>query len=225
MDKEQQAIALRDNARAELMQIRDIETGIDYLNKVKTIEVWARCVKKDAELMTMAAEQKLRTQRILGELIQRGQDAGEIATSQDHQRNGSGVPQENPGKKSLDEIGVSKKESSAYKKIASIPTDDFERFIDDGKKKVDDAINELTTRGALRLAGAFKQSYDEEQRVTGYLNKMYAGKFNSYVHYKGMSMSEGVGTMIKDFIDRLPALDQSAMRQAYLSSLSMDNGK
>jgi len=74
------ALQLRDNARAELMQIKDIETGFDYLNKVKAIEVWAKAEKKDAELQNLIAEQKIRTQRILGQLIKDGQDAGEMCT-------------------------------------------------------------------------------------------------------------------------------------------------
>ena len=224
MDKEQQALTLRENARAELLQIRDIETGVDYLNRVKTIEAWARFVKKDAEIMTLAAEQKLRTQRILGDLIRLGQESGEIAT----QENNSGQYGGDTGAppiKSLDDIGVTKKESSTYKKIAAIPSEDFERFISDSKKKVDDAVAELTTRGALRLAGQFKQSYEEEQRVTGYLNKLYAKKFNSYIHHKDLSMSEGVAMMIKEFIDRLPADEQASMQQAYLSSLKIDTSK
>ncbi len=41
--------------------------------------MWAKAEKKDAELQNMIAEQKIRTQRILGRLIQDGQRRGEIA--------------------------------------------------------------------------------------------------------------------------------------------------
>lgn len=50
-------LALRDNARYQLQQIKDVETGIEYLNKVRAIEVWAKAEKKDAELQNMIAEQ------------------------------------------------------------------------------------------------------------------------------------------------------------------------
>lgn len=56
-----------------------METGIEYLNKVKAIEVWAKAEKKDAELQNMIAEQKIRTQRRLGQLIKEDQQRGEIA--------------------------------------------------------------------------------------------------------------------------------------------------
>ena len=58
------ALILRDNAKQQLAQIKDIETGVEYLNKVKAIETWAKAEKKDAELQNIIAEQKLRTQRI-----------------------------------------------------------------------------------------------------------------------------------------------------------------
>mgnify|MGYP005997221259 CR=1 FL=1 len=63
------ALELRDNAKQQLQEIRTIETGVDYLNKVKAIETWAKAEKKDAELQNIIAEQKLRTQRILGGLL------------------------------------------------------------------------------------------------------------------------------------------------------------
>jgi hypothetical protein len=62
-------LTLRDNAKADLMQIRSIEDGMTYLNKLESVAVWVMKEKKDAELSNLVAEQKLRTQRILGELI------------------------------------------------------------------------------------------------------------------------------------------------------------
>ena len=66
-------IELRNNAKQQLLAIQNIETGVEYLNKVKGIEAWAKAEKKDAELQNLIAEQKLRTQRILGNLIKDGQ--------------------------------------------------------------------------------------------------------------------------------------------------------
>ena len=63
------ALQLRDNAKQQLAEIKTIETGVEYLNKVKAIETWAKAEKKDAELQNIIAEQKLRTQRILGGLL------------------------------------------------------------------------------------------------------------------------------------------------------------
>lgn len=145
------ALQLRDKARNHLLEIRDIESGIDYLNKVKAIEVWAKAEKKDAELQNLIAEQKLRTQRILGRLIKEGQDNGEIKTQ---------ATAKSSTIEELDSIGINKKQSSAFKQIASIPDDDFEEFISEKKQAVNNAVAELTTAGAVRLAKSLKQKED-----------------------------------------------------------------
>lgn len=142
-------LALRDNARYQLQQIKDVETGLEYLNKVKAIEVWARAEKKDAELQNMIAEQKIRTQRILGQLIKDGQQRGEIAKPGGDRD--SNVPDRNNGK-TLSDIGISRKESSTFQQIAAIPQDTFEGFIAEKKMAVDDAVQELTTAGVLAFA-------------------------------------------------------------------------
>lgn len=145
-------LALRDNAKQQLQQIKDVETGIEYLNKVRAIEVWAKAEKKDADLQNMIAEQKIRTQRILGGLIQDGQRRGEIALPKDSLKQGSVVPEGNNGKKNLFDMGISRKESSTFQTIASIPTEKFESFIEEKKQRVDDAVMELTTSGIVAFA-------------------------------------------------------------------------
>lgn len=143
-------LALRDNAKYQLQQIKDVETGIEYLNKVKAIEVWAKAEKKDAELQNMIAEQKIRTQRILGQLIQEGQRRGEIAKPAENQANL--VTDGNRVKKTLSDIGISRKESSTFQTIASIPENSFEGFIAEKKANVENAIQELTTSGLVAFA-------------------------------------------------------------------------
>lgn len=143
-----QALQLRDNARAELMQIKDIETGFEYLSKVKAIEVWAKAEKKDAELQNLIAEQKIRTQRILGQLIKDGQEAGEIAKQETNAKKVFDTVQP----RTLSEIGLTAKESSTFKQIASIPDDLFETTIAEKKDAVTKAVSELTTAGMLKVA-------------------------------------------------------------------------
>ena len=110
------ALQLRDNAKQQLAEIKTIETGVEYLNKVKAIETWAKAEKKDAELQNIIAEQKLRTQRILGNLLKESNvtknvgnrfiDGKTLAPS-----------------KTLSSIGINKQQSSAFQKIASLPLD------------------------------------------------------------------------------------------------------
>jgi hypothetical protein len=146
-------LALRDNAKSQLQQIKTIETGIEYLNKVRAIEVWVRAEKKDAELQNIIAEQKIRTQRILGQLIQEGQRQGGIATQRENSYIGNqwGMPEGNTPK-TLSDIGISRKESSTFQTIANIPEHSFESLIEEKKQKVNEAVAELTTAGILRAA-------------------------------------------------------------------------
>lgn len=148
-------LALRDNAKQELQQIRDIETGMEYLSKVRAIEVWAKAEKKDAELQNMIAEQKVRTQRILGTLIKEGQQKGEIATQNDGY-NMYGVPDRDTIK-TLSDIGISRKESSVFKAIADIPDDIFDRAIEERKNAADKTIAEITTTAMLKVANEMKK--------------------------------------------------------------------
>jgi hypothetical protein len=155
-----QILVLRDNAKHELLQIKTVEEGISYLNKLRTIDVWVKAEKKDAELQNIIAEQKLRTQRILGELINEGQRKGVIATANDTLKTGSVMPDEKNGKQNIPDLGLSHKQSSTFKQIASIPDEDFEEFIHEKKQAVNNAVAELTTTGAVKLGVCPKKLQD-----------------------------------------------------------------
>mgnify|MGYP001121006169 FL=1 len=142
------ALELRDNAKQQLQEIRTIETGVDYLNKVKAIETWAKAEKKDAELQNIIAEQKLRTQRILGGLLK--------------ESNISKVNQYSAGHKdvpTLSDFSITKNESSAFQKIASLPEETFEREIKTAKEETNKRI-ELTTSRMLKVAKQIERDKD-----------------------------------------------------------------
>lgn len=146
------ALQLRDNARTQLLQIKDLETGVNYLNKIKTIETWVKAEKKDAELQNMVAEQKLRTQRILGNLLKEDEN---IKQGNPAGSNGREIVKSKPT--TLQDYGLSKDQSSTFQKIASIPDKTFEGFIKEKKEAVDNAVAELTTSGAVKLAKSLSQ--------------------------------------------------------------------
>ena len=139
-------IALRDNMKNELMQIKDIETGVDYLNKVKAIETWAKAEKKDGELQNIIAEQKLRTQRILGDLLK----DSEISKNQKNTKSlgNKEVPR-------LSDFGITKNESFTFQKIASLPKETFEKEIETAKEETNKRI-ELTTSRMLKVAKQYE---------------------------------------------------------------------
>lgn len=146
------ALQLRDNAKQQLAEIKTIETGVEYLNKVKAIEIWAKAEKKDAELQNIIAEQKLRTQRILGELIpkhisrgnEKGSNGREIVKSKDT---------------SLQNFGITPDQSSAFQKIAKLPQEIFEQEIATAKRESSKRI-ELTTSRMLKVAKILQREND-----------------------------------------------------------------
>lgn len=146
-------LKLRDNAKADLMQIRNIEDGVTYLNKLESVAVWVMKEKKDAELSNLVAEQKLRTQRILGELVKEGQESGEIRKQNEGTRVTTATE--------VTQLGLSHKQSSAFKAIAEIPEKSFEEFIEEKKQAVNNAVAELTTTAAVRLSKSLKEKRED----------------------------------------------------------------
>jgi hypothetical protein len=144
------ALQLRDNAKQQLSQIRTIETGIEYLNKVKAIETWAKAEKKDAELQNMIAEQKIRTQRILGNLLKENIE---------HQ---GGRPKTVEQNDRLSDYGITKDQSSAFQKIASLPQKIFEKEIAVAKEETSKRI-ELTTSRMLNAAKEYEQQKKRQE--------------------------------------------------------------
>ena len=142
------ALALRENAQAQLAQIKTLESGVDYLNKVKAIEVWAKAEKKDAELQNMIAEQKIRTQRILGQLLKESEVS----------KNGHGDQRaESKGTTPLlSDFGITKDQSSTFQKIAALPEEIFEAEIATAKEESEKRV-ELTTSRVLFAAKEYEQ--------------------------------------------------------------------
>ena len=143
------ALQLRDNAKQQLSQIKTIETGIDYLNKVKAIETWAKAEKKDAELQNMIAEQKIRTQRILGQLLKESEVSKNVGN---RFVDGETIQPS----KTLQSFGITKDQSSTFQKIASLPDEVFEAEIATAKAESEKRI-ELTTSRVLTAAKEYEQ--------------------------------------------------------------------
>jgi hypothetical protein len=201
---ENMALALRDNARNELMKIKDVESGVDYLNKVKAIEVWAKAEKKDAELQTLIAEQKIRTQRILGKLLQESNVSKNVGN---RFVDGETIQPS----KTLTSLGISKDQSSAFQKIASIPDTTFEEVIAAKKKAVEDSVAELTTAGMLKVAKEVKyeqrkqdaqkeQWSDEEAEIMERVKLGETVVINMNKHLKVLKYAEDNGLYVR--IDR-----------------------
>jgi len=203
---ENMALALRDNARNELMKIKDVESGVDYLNKVKAIEVWAKAEKKDAELQTLIAEQKIRTQRILGKLLTESQISNNSLANLNNVSKSRDTTST-----TLSSIGLTKDQSSAFQKIASIPDTTFEEVIAAKKKAVEDSVAELTTAGTMKVAKEVKyeqrkqdaqkeQWSDEEAEIMERVKLGETVVLNMNKHLKVLKYAEDNGLYVR--IDR-----------------------
>jgi site-specific DNA-methyltransferase (adenine-specific) len=139
-------LMLRDEAQKQLAQIKTVESGVEYLNKVKAIETWARAEKKDGILQNAIAEQKVRTQKILGGLLK-----------QDIQHQGGRKKTvDNNDRLSLKDVGITKDQSSTFQKIASMPEELFEKEIAQAKDESNKRI-ELTTSRLLKAAKQYEK--------------------------------------------------------------------
>ena len=112
--------------------------------------------KKDAELQNIIAEQKIRTQALLGELLADAQRKGELRVQ--GASYSQAVYEEKP--KTLDEIGITAKQSSTWQQIASIPKDELDEFIAEKKQAVNNAFAELFQDSGLK---PLRSSQDSNQ--------------------------------------------------------------
>ena len=165
-------LVLRENAKQQLAEIKTIETGINYLNKVKAIEVWAKAEKKDAELQNMIAEQKIRTQRILGQLLK------ESEVSRAGYGDQKSESRHTTPKTHLSDFGITKDQSSTFQKIAALPEDIFENEIATAKAESEKRI-ELTTSRVLNAAKEYEQQKKKEDADISDRDKMLIEKLKN----------------------------------------------
>jgi hypothetical protein len=127
--------------------VADFQTVEEGRERHDFLEVLARLVKKqrrNLELQNRVAEAKVRVERRLGEMLQ-------LTVRHGGARRGSRC---RPGTLKTLPQGVSKKESSAWQRVAGIPANLFEAHIALYKQK----RLELTTRSMIELAKTVKKA-------------------------------------------------------------------
>lgn len=164
MEKELQIVQLRENASHQLAQIKDIETGVDFIDRVKALEIYAKATKQDAEMVKMIQEQKIRSMRILGKLLEETElDKGTAGQLNGKDSSGGSIvkPLEND-KPRLSDFGISKKESHTYQTIAAIPEPEFERQIEE-VQAADSTVKELTVSSFYNIGKTIKRRQEQEE--------------------------------------------------------------
>ena len=130
-------LILWDKMKQAVVECHDIDEISNIRNQAEAYRYALRQAKESPEVIRKAEEIKLRAERRAGELLKEApKNKGQIL------RGSTIVPREDTP--TLKEMGVTKKQSFRWQKIANIPEEKFENYIEVQK--------ELSTSGALRVA-------------------------------------------------------------------------
>ena len=103
------------------MTFQELKSNLDWL---AAADAYARQSKESKETQLQIIEYMLYAERKLGEMIAAAKATGQITHV--HNRPKSVVPDENNAF-TLEEIGITRKESMRAQRIAAVPKDDFEQ--------------------------------------------------------------------------------------------------
>ena len=118
------ALTRYDAAKAALAEARRIDDVKEVRDKALAMQIYARQAR-DSELIDHATDLRLRAERRAGELLREMAEKGERATPGDNQHGGSRPAQ--PPAPTLDDLGITKTQSSRWQKLATLDDDDFEQ--------------------------------------------------------------------------------------------------
>jgi len=175
-EKESYRVTLRENMQKELIQIKDVQYGKNYLNKINAIITYIKKENVDPKLESIISEQKIRTERLLGELL---------LTRIQHQ-GGRIKTVDKVDRLSLKDVGISKDQSSAFQKIASLPEETFEKEIETAKEESTEK-NKLTQSRILKVAKLIlrekkNNEFNKKIIIKNHTPKIYLGDSNEVLN-------------------------------------------
>lgn len=127
-----------------IAECRAIDEIKDFRDKAKALQLYAQQAK-NREAEAQCAEIRLRAERKCGVLIREEQAAGELATRAD----GADLSRNTTSKKTLNDINLSRDQSSKFQKLADIPDAEFEKRLADTKDRGDVPTTEGIIRGKV----------------------------------------------------------------------------
>lgn len=131
-------------------------------DQVAAFKVWAQQTKQSLETQNIIAEYRLRLERKKGTWL----SSNELHKGAAQAGWKNEVPESNHVHK-LSDLNITKKESYIAQQIASIPEETFEEFIQEKKEAVNNAVAELTTTGAVRLAKSLQEKKEDLKVMQG----------------------------------------------------------
>ena len=132
-----------ENARRELELARTVDEVKQIRDKAEAMRLYCKQALHSLEMQNQCAEIKLRAERKAGDMLRDTEKhpPGPIPIK-DRCHDATDLPPR------LEDLGISKSQSSRWQKISEIPEESFEEFIETTKSKE----AELTSHGALLLA-------------------------------------------------------------------------
>lgn len=119
-------------ARQALMEAKTLDEIRNIRDLARAVKAYTIAKGLGIEMKNEASEIEIRAKREMGKIIQQKQEAGEVARQKDGAIFRDLVPDGNKVKpETLPEIGVTRKESSTSKNLASIPDKQFEDLLND----------------------------------------------------------------------------------------------
>jgi len=132
-------------ARQELQKAKTIDEVKTIRDAAERLRMYLKQSKESLEMQNDAAEIRLRAERKAGEMLKEAAEKGERARPGNNQhQKGSDAMSPPPN---LEEVGITRKQSSRWQSIAAIPEDIFEQVIRETKE----ANREPTQRALLKV--------------------------------------------------------------------------
>lgn len=141
------ALAKLDQAVAMLAAASTLEEVSQIRSMASAAEEYARASKKGAEAEGYARGIRIRAARKGGELLKQMRENGERMMPQDAGRPKLAPPVELDTKPTLADLGVTRKQSAVWQKIATVPSEEFEEKVAAGWGENAIAEGEVRPRG------------------------------------------------------------------------------
>ena len=144
-----------DRARQELELAATIDEVKKIRDRAEALRLYAKQSRLSLEMQNRCAEIRIRSERRAGEMLKEREKHPPGPSKEDRSHDGT---QLYPPR--LEELGITKNQSSRWQLIASIPEQDFERRVESLKT----SEKELTSNEILSLAGYIRREKDREER-------------------------------------------------------------
>ena len=151
VDGPTRSIALLSQAKNAIAEARTLDELKSIRDKAEAVRKYAEAAGLGLEIQNQAAEMKLRAERRAGSMLSKlklhgGDRREETATD----------------RVTLEEIGISKDQSSRWQLAASVPEKAFERFLEEAQQEQ----GEVTTAGLTKLARALSAKKKKKDTAT-----------------------------------------------------------